>query len=102
MPCLGSPWPCSYYPLAICWTCGCTWDEYYEECIGLPDSCDDHDNQADCEDCGCDWTVAGINMKVNTADVWKDGAELWINIGDVFKRGAEGWQNIGDVWKRVF
>lgn len=44
----------------------------------------------------------GINIKVNIADVWKDGASMKINIGDVWKDVVAVKQNIGDVWKDVF
>ena len=101
MSCSGSPWPCSYHGPGLCNTCRCTWDEYYEECIGTPRVCVNHDNQADCEDCGCEWEVA-LNVKLNIGDVWKDATELKINIGDVWKDATEIWINIGDVWKRVF
>lgn len=101
MACSGTPWPCSYHYFALCYTCGCVWDEYYEECISTPDDCVDHDNQADCEDCGCEWTAA-LNVKLNIGDVWKDATEVKINIGDVWKDATEIWINIGDVWKRVF
>jgi hypothetical protein len=44
----------------------------------------------------------GTNMKVNTADVWKDGNEIYVNVGDVWKPGIKAWQNVGDVWKVIF
>lgn len=40
-------------------------------------------------------------IKVNIADVWKDGADMFINVGDDFKQVTEVWINIGDVFKQV-
>ena len=47
------------------------------------------------------WT-AGINMKINIGDAWKDVNSMKINIGGSWKDVTEIKQNIGDTWKTVF
>lgn len=101
MSCSGTPYPCSYHYYTLCRTCGCFWDDVFEECITTPDACTEHDNEQDCEDCGCEWIVP-INMKVNIGDVWKDVTEIKINVGDTWKNVTDVWINIGDVWKKVY
>ena len=103
MPCSGTPSGCATFPEGTCQNCGCDWNPDLMFCWGEADICSTHDaNEANCIACGCDWTAPGVNIKVNYADVWGDGAELWINIGDVWKKGAKAWINIGDVWEEVF
>jgi len=48
------------------------------------------------------YTVAGTNIEINIADVWKDVTEIQINIGDSWKTVTQIQINIGDSWKTVF
>lgn len=102
MACSGTPWPCSYHYIALCYTCGCFWDEMFEECLQTPDACVTHDNQGDCEDCGCEWTVPGINVKINIGDAWRDAEEMKINIADTWRTVTKIQINIGDAWRTVY
>jgi len=91
---LAGPDPCSH-------PCGCFWDDIFERCETTPIYCSYHDNESDCETCGCAWEVE-LNIKINIADVWRDAIEIWINIGDTWREVVEIWINMGDTWRRIF
>jgi len=73
-------------------------------CTGSAIYCSFHGYQYECELCGCDWEEPPpeLNIMVNIADVFKDGAEGALNVGDSWRVLKEIWLNIGDIWKRVF
>lgn len=48
---------------AACNTCTqCTW--VAANCSGTADSCDSHNNQSDCESCGCTWQYTGLFVDI--------------------------------------
>ena len=102
--CSGSPDPCFMYHGQVqqCWDCGCSYDDFEELCLSNPDDCVDHDNEIDCEACGCTWEEVGLSIYINIGDVWRDVTEIKINIGDVWRTVEEVWLNVSDIWRQIF
>lgn len=104
MACTGAPSTCSGYggDDYLCLACGCSFDYEFNFCFGVGSPCTTFGDISECEDCGCDWVLPGINIKVNINDIWKDAIEMKINIGDSWKTVTKIQINIGDVWKTVY
>lgn len=71
------------------------------QCSGAPTPCSSFGTQATCTTCGCTWTLASENKKINIGDVWKTVTAVYINVGDVWKTVTFSYINIGDVWKPI-